>query len=361
MLHALLYPLAESFTIFNIFKYLTFRSMYATVTALLITMLIGTVVTETLRRWHISQINKGCEPERHKKKEGTPTMGGLIIIFAVSVSTILWTDLKNYYVWITLLVFILFGCIGFADDYIKTVKSNPQGLSGRIKFVLELIISAIAIFLIMKVDETGISTTIYLPFFKNVVFDISWFYIFFGSLVVVSTANAVNLTDGLDGLAIMPIASSFMAYAIFAYIAGNLFFSEYLHIPYLRNTGELTVFCGAMVGAGLGFLWFNTFPATIFMGDVGSLSMGSALGIVACIVKQEILLVVVGGVFVFETVSVILQVGYFKFTGGKRLFRMAPFHHHLELKGWSEPKIIVRLWIISVILVLIALSTLKLR
>lgn len=360
MLHALLVPLAEYFTFFNVFKYLTFRTMYATITALLITMLIGTIATEILRRYKFSKLSKDCEPDAHKSKEGTPTMGGLIIIFSVFVSTVLWSDLSNRYIWITLFIFLFYGVIGFIDDYKKTICSSPGGLSGKVRLLFECILAGVAILFIVSIDNGDVSTKIAFPFIKSFVFDMSWAYVIFGIVVIVGTANAVNLTDGLDGLATMPIVTSFAAYAVFAYIAGNLFFSEYLHVPYVRGSGELTVFCGAMIGAGLGFLWFNTFPATIFMGDVGSLSMGGALGVVACIVKHEILLLIVGGVFVLETVSVILQVASFKLRG-KRLFNMAPFHHHLELKGWSEPKIIVRLWIVSFILVLVALSTLKLR
>lgn len=361
MLYNLLYPLAEYVSVFNVFRYLTFRTMYATLTALLITMLIGTLVTDLLKKWKLSQMTKGYEPKRHKSKEGTPTMGGLIIITASLTATLLWADMSNHYIWITLFVYLSFACIGFADDYVKTIKQNPEGLSGRLKFFLELIVASIAITLLVVLDKSGVSNILTVPFFKNLALNLSWFYILFGIFVVVGTSNAVNLTDGLDGLATMPAVTAYAAYAILSYLMGNVIFSEYLHQPFISGVGELSVFCGAMLGAGLGFLWFNTFPATVFMGDVGSLSMGAGLGIVACMVKQEVLLLIIGGVFVMETVSVILQVGYFKLTKGKRLFRMAPLHHHFELKGWSEPKIIVRFWIITFILVLIAMSTLKLR
>lgn len=361
MLYNLLYPLAEYVSVFNVFRYLTFRTMYATLTALLITMLIGTLVTNLLKKWKLAQMTKGYEPKRHKSKEGTPTMGGLIIISASVVATLLWADMSNHYIWITLFVYISFACIGFADDYVKTIRRNPEGLHGKLKLVLETIVALIAAALIIVLDKSGVGTVLTFPFFKDLAFHLSWFYLLFAAFVIVGTSNAVNLTDGLDGLATMPAVTAFAAYAVLAYLTGNMIFSEYLHQPFIRGVGELSVFCGAMFGAGLGFLWFNTFPATVFMGDVGSLSMGAALGVVACIVKHEVLLLIIGGVFVVETLSVILQVGYFKLTGGKRLFRMAPLHHHFELKGWSEPKIIVRFWIITFILVLIAISTLKLR
>lgn len=361
MLYNLLYPLAEYISVFNVFRYLTFRTMYSTLTALLVTMLIGTLVTNLLKKWKLSQMTKGYEPKRHKAKEGTPTMGGLIIISASLIATLLWADMSNHYIWITLFVYLSFACIGFADDYVKTIRHNPEGLSGRCKFFLEVIVASIAIVLLVVLDKSGVSTILTVPFFKDLALNLSWFYVLFGIFVVVGTSNAVNLTDGLDGLATMPAVTAFAAYLVLSYLMGNVVFSEYLHQPFINGVGELSVFCGAMVGAGLGFLWFNTFPATVFMGDVGSLSMGAALGIVACMVKQEILLLIIGGVFVMETVSVILQVGYFKLTKGKRLFRMAPLHHHFELKGWSEPKIIVRFWIITFILVLLAMSTLKLR
>lgn len=361
MLYNLFYPLAEYFKVFNVFKYLTFRTMYATLTALIITMLIGTLTINLLRRWKLGQIAKGYEPKRHRAKEGTPTMGGLIIIVSSVIATILWADLSNHYIWITLMVFLGFGCVGFADDYVKTIKRNPEGLSGRLKFCIEVAIALIAVALIIVFDKSSVGTILTVPFFKNLFFNMGWFYLAFGAFVIVGTSNAVNLTDGLDGLATMPIVIAFATYAILAYVTGNIVFSEYLNLSFIKGSGELTVFCGAMIGAGLGFLWFNSYPASIFMGDVGSLSIGGALGVTACIVKHEVLLLIVGGIFVVETLSVILQVGYFKMTHGKRFFRMAPLHHHFELKGWSEPKIIVRFWIITVILALVALSTLKLR
>ncbi len=361
MLYNLLYPLAEYISVFNVFRYLTFRTMYATITALLITMILGSIVIELLKRWKLSQIPKGYEPKKHLAKQGTPTMGGLLIMMSSVLATLMWADIFNYYVWIALFVYVGYGAIGFADDYVKTIKRNPEGIRGRTKLFYQVLIALVAISLLMYLDGSLIATTITVPFFKSIYFDLSWFYILFGVLVVVGTSNSVNLTDGLDGLATMPAVTAFGTYALFAYIAGNIVMTEYLHQPFIRGAGELTVFCGAMAGAGLGFLWFNSYPASIFMGDVGSLSMGGALGIVACIVKQEILLLIVGGIFVVETLSVMLQVVYFKATGGKRLFRMAPLHHHFELKGWSEPKIINRFWIITFILAIVALSTLKIR
>lgn len=361
MLYSLLYPLASKWTVFNVFQYITFRTMYATVTALLITMLIGGIATDMLKRWKLSQIPKGYEPKRHKAKEGTPTMGGIIIIAASMIATLLWSDLSNYYILLILMVYLGFGIVGFADDYVKTIKRNPEGLSGRKKLVFEVIIASSAVILFMLLDKTGKVTQITFPFFKNVFIDAGWFYLPFAVFVIVGTSNAVNLTDGLDGLVTMPAVTAYAVYGLFAYITSNYIFTSYLHLPHVPQGGEIAVFCGAMFGAGLGFLWFNTFPATIFMGDVGSLSIGGALGLIACLVKQEILLVIVGGLFVVEALSVILQVGYFKITHGKRLFRMAPLHHHFELKGWSEPKIIIRFWIITFILAVLALSTLKLR
>ncbi len=361
MLYNLLYPLAEHISVFNVFRYLTFRTMYATITALLLTMLLGSIVISLLKRWKLAQIPKGYEPKKHQAKQGTPTMGGLLILMASVTATVLWADIFNHYVWVALFVYIGFGAVGFADDYVKTIKRNPEGLSGRVKIAYEMIIATCAILILMYFDRSNVATMLTVPFFKSVYFDLSWVYLLFGVFVVIGTSNAVNLTDGLDGLATMPAVTAFGTYALLAYIAGNLVMTEYLHQPFIRGAGELSVFCGAMVGAGLGFLWFNSYPATIFMGDVGSLSMGGALGVVACMVKQEFLLLIVGGIFVVETLSVMLQVAYFKATGGKRLFRMAPLHHHFELKGWSEPKIINRFWIITFILALVALSTLKIR
>lgn len=361
MLYNLLYPLSAQFSIFNVFQYITFRTMFATLTALIITMLIGGVVTDMLKRWKLSQITKGYEPKRHKAKEGTPTMGGLMIIGTTTFATLLWSDITNHYIIILLFVFLAFGIVGFVDDYIKTIKRNPEGLHGKTKLVFEILISIVAVILLIQLDNTGRVTSISVPFFKNVSIDMGWFYLPFAVFVIVGTSNAVNLTDGLDGLVTVPAITAFGVYGLFAYVTSNYAFTSYLYLPHISQVGELAVFCGAIFGAGLGFLWFNTFPATIFMGDVGSLSIGGSLGLIACMVKQEILLVIVGGLFVVEALSVILQVGYFKITHGKRFFKMAPLHHHFELKGWSEPKIIIRFWIITFILAILALSTLKLR
>lgn len=361
MLYNLLYPLSSQFTFLNVFQYITFRTMFATLTALIITMLIGDIVTDMLKRWKLAQITKGYEPKRHKAKEGTPTMGGIMIIGTTVLSTLLWADINNHYIILLLILFVGFGAVGFADDYVKTIKRNPEGLHGKTKLVYEIIISTIVVYLLIMLDNSGKITSITLPFFKNFIIDINWFYLPFAVFVIVACSNAVNLTDGLDGLVTVPAITAFAVYGLFAYIMSNYTFTSYLYLPHLPQTGELAVFCGAMFGAGLGFLWFNTFPATIFMGDVGSLSIGGSLGLIACMVKQEILLVIVGGLFVVEALSVILQVGYFKITHGKRLFRMAPLHHHFELKGWSEPKIIIRFWIITFILAILAISTLKLR
>ncbi len=298
-------------------------------------------------------------PESHHKKAGTPTMGGTLIIFSVVVSTLLWTNLTNYYIWIALLVTVGYGGIGFIDDYLMQIKKQNKGLSGRNKFMLQAIMAIMAGAFIYS--HSGFSTRLTIPFFKNISPDLSWGYILFAAFVIIGTSNAVNITDGLDGLAIGPFIIAAAAYMIFAYVAGHFKIADYLQIKYVAGSGEIAIFCGALAGAGLGFLWFNTYPAQIFMGDVGSLALGGAIGTVAVITKQEILLVLVGGLFVIETLSVIFQVGFFKMTNGRRIFRMAPLHHHFELKGWSEPKVIVRFWIIAITLALLSMSTLKLR
>ena len=361
MLYNLFYPLAEYSSVFNVFRYITFRTAYAIVTSMLIMLVFGTMITEMLRKWKLSQRVKGFEPGRHKQKEGTPTMGGLIIVVSATTSTLLWADLSNSYIWIILFVFIGFACIGFVDDYIKTIKRNPLGLRSSVKFLAQSVIAVVGIFFVVIFDPSDNLFRVLLPFLKDQFINFGWLYIAVAWFIIVGTSNAVNLTDGLDGLAIMPAVICFGAFAMLAYVSDNVVYSKYLSVFNVKGTAELTIYCGAMAGAGLGFLWFNTYPASIFMGDVGSLSIGGALGMVACMVKQEILLALVGGLFVIETLSVILQVGYFKFTKGKRLFMMAPLHHHFELKGWSEPKIIVRFWIIAFIMAIIAMSTLKLR
>jgi phospho-N-acetylmuramoyl-pentapeptide-transferase len=298
-------------------------------------------------------------PQSHLSKKGTPTMGGILIIFAVVISTLLWANLTIDYVWLILLVTVGFGLIGFIDDYRKFIGKNSRGVSGKVKIAAEILIALfVSIILYIK---PGFNSQVAIPFFKTVLPNLGWGYVLLSTFIIVGAANAVNLTDGLDGLAIGPAIICFATYVMFAYFAGNVKVSAYLQIPYVVGAGELAVFCGALVGACLGFLWFNSYPAEVFMGDVGSLSLGGALGMMAIITKQEILLVIVGGIFVIETISVIFQVGYFKLTQGKRIFRMAPLHHHFELKGWAEPKVIVRFWVISILLALMAISTLKLR
>ena len=359
MLYHLLYPLHTTFSSLNVFRYITFRTIYATVTALIICFVIGPWLIKKLQSLQIGQPIRDDGPQTHLSKKGTPTMGGILIIFAVVVSTLLWANLTVDYVWLTILVIVGFGLIGFLDDYKKLSGQNSRGISGKVKLAGEVVIALfISIILYLK---PGFTSTVTIPFFKTVLPDLGWGYIVLSTFIIVGTANAVNLTDGLDGLAIGPTIICFITYLLFAYFAGNIKISSYLQIPYVVGTGELAILCGAAFGAGLGFLWFNTYPAQVFMGDVGSLSLGGALGTIAILTKQEILLAIVGGIFVIETFSVIFQVGWFKVSNGKRIFRMAPIHHHFELKGWAEPKVIVRFWIISILLALLAISTLKLR
>lgn len=312
-----------------------------------------------LAEMQVGQYIRDDGPKTHLDKAGTPTMGGTLIILSIVVSILLWSDLTNFYVWITLFVVVGYGLVGFIDDYLMQVKKQSKGLSVRTKLLWQAIIALIAGFLVYISPD--FSTQITIPFFKNVSPDFGWGYIIFAAFVIVGASNAVNLTDGLDGLAIGPVIIAATTYMIFAYVAGHFKIANYLQINYVSGSGELAIFCGAIVGSGMGFLWFNTYPAQIFMGDVGSLSLGAFLGTVAVITKQEILLVLVGGLFVIEALSVIFQVSFFKMTSGKRIFRMAPLHHHFELKGWPEPKVIVRFWIIAIALAMLAMSTLKLR
>ena len=345
---------------FQVFQYLTLRSILGTLTALFIAFLVGPTMIRRLTYHKVGQAIRDDGPESHFSKAGTPTMGGTLILVAIALSTLLWADLNNRYVWAVLIVTMLFGVIGFIDDYKKVALQNPKGLSAGKKYLGQSIVGlGVALFLYYTA-ASPVETTLYVPFFKDVSFQLGWLFIPLTYFVVVGTSNAVNLTDGLDGLAIMPTVLVAGALAIFAYLSGNYKFAEYLSIPHLREAGELVVFCGAIVGAGMGFLWFNAYPAMVFMGDVGALALGAALGLLAVLVRQELVLVIMGGVFVMETLSVMIQVASFKLTG-KRIFRMAPIHHHFELKGWPEPRIIVRFWIITVILVLIGLSTLKIR
>ncbi len=362
MLHNLLYPLADQFIAFNLFRYLTFRTGGAIVTALLVAFIIGPGLIRWLRRRQKQgQPIRLDGPESHLlTKKGTPTMGGVLILLALTVATLLWADLTSGYVWVALLVTGGFGLIGFADDYLKVTKLNPKGLPGRTKFIGQVVISAGAAFGLMQLSDPSLSGALAVPFMKNMAVQLGWLYLPATMFVMVGASNAVNLTDGLDGLAIVPVMIAAGVFALIAYLTGHIVFANYLQIHHVAGVGELAVFCGALVGAGLGFLWFNAPPATVFMGDTGSLAMGGALGMVSVATKHEIVLAIVGGLFVLETVSVIVQVASFKLTG-KRVFRMAPLHHHFEKKGWAESTIVIRFWIIATILALVGLSTLKLR
>ncbi|MCP4691063.1 MAG: phospho-N-acetylmuramoyl-pentapeptide-transferase [Desulfobacterales bacterium] len=359
MLYHLLYPLHTVFSAFNVFRYITFRTIYASLTAFLICFLLGPWAIRKLGELQIGQFIQKDGPDTHHKKAGTPTMGGLLIIFSVLTSTLLWTNLTNYFVWMVLLVTASFCLIGFLDDYLTQIKKRNKGLGVYAKFSLQAL-AALGVGWLLYIHP-DFSTRVTIPFFKNVSPDLGWGYILFAGLVIVGASNAVNLTDGLDGLAIGPTIIASGAYMLFAYVAGHVKIAEYLQINYVPGAGELSIFLGAMVGAGIGFLWFNAYPAQVFMGDVGSLPLGAALGAIAVVTKQEILLVLVGGLFVIEALSVIFQVGFFKLTKGRRIFKMAPLHHHFELKGWAEPKVIVRFWIIAIALALLSFSTLKLR
>lgn len=359
MLYHLLYPLHTTFSIFNVFKYITFRTIYATITALLITLLLGPWFIEKMNNLRLKERISGYTPDTHKEKKGTPTMGGLLITCTIVFSTLMWADLFNIYIWLGMAVLVSYATLGFIDDYVKTVKGNMKGLPGRLRLLVEFAVAAAVGVALMSTP--GFDDTVTFPFFKRFYLDLGPFYIPFVMVVIVGMANAVNLTDGLDGLAIGPCTIAAATYILFAYVIGNFKAAAYLQIPFIPGVGELSVFLGALVGAGMGFLWYNTYPAQMFMGDVGSLSLGGLLGAVAVMTKQEMLLLIVGGIFFMEVVSVILQVGFFKYTKGKRIFRMAPIHHHFELKGWPEPKIIVRFWIISIFLAMVAISTLKLR
>lgn len=359
MIYHLLYPLHTSYGIFNVFKYITLRSIYATLTALIICLVLGPWFIRKLSELRLKERINGYTPKNHEGKSGTPTMGGMLIIFAVAFSTLLWVDLTNIYMWMGMAVLVSFGLVGFVDDYVKAVKGKMMGVSGRTRLLIEFAVAAVIGYVLVNIP--GFDRSIVIPFFKNISIDLGIMYIPFAMLVIVGSANAVNLTDGLDGLAIGPCTIAAATYLIFAYVTGNIKAATYLQIPFFSGVGEVAIFLGAIVGAGMGFLWYNAYPAQVFMGDVGSLSLGGILGTAALITKQEVLLLVVGGIFVMEVVSVILQVGFFKFTKGRRIFRMAPIHHHFELKGWPEPKIIVRFWIISIFLAMAAISTLKLR
>jgi phospho-N-acetylmuramoyl-pentapeptide-transferase len=360
MLYALFDWLAYDFTFFNVFRYITLRGILGSLTALTICFLVGPAMIRWLNHYQIGQTVRDDGPATHLAKAGTPTMGGALILVAVFVSTLLWADLENRFIWVVLLTTFAFGAIGWVDDYKKLVDKNPRGIGARNKYMWQSL-AGLAAALTLYFSAHGVAETqLIVPFFKNVAIELGPWFILLSYFVIVGSSNAVNFTDGLDGLAIMPTVMVAGALGIFAYVTGHAIFSTYLGIPYITGAGETLIFCGAIVGAGLGFLWFNTYPATVFMGDIGALALGAALGVLAVIVRQEIVLFIMGGVFVMETVSVILQVVSFKLTG-KRIFRMAPLHHHYELKGWPEPRVIVRFWIISFILVMIGLATLKIR
>jgi len=360
MLFWLFQQLAEVNPGFNVFAYITLRTILGALTALLVSLLLGPWFIRRLVQRQVSQPIRTLGPESHFSKAGTPTMGGALILFSIVFATLLWADLSNRYVWVVLLVTLAFGLIGWIDDYKKLVLQESAGLPARWKFLAQSCAGLAAAYFLWSSADVPAATELIVPFFKDVAIPLGVFYIVTTYFMIVGFSNAVNLTDGLDGLAIMPSVFVAAALGIFAYVAGNSVFSEYLAMPSIPGAGELAIFCGALAGAGLGFLWFNTYPAQIFMGDIGALAVGSALGVIAVIVRQELVFILMAGVFVMETVSVILQVVSFKLTG-KRIFRMAPIHHHFELKGWPEPRIIVRFWIISVILVLAGLATLKIR
>jgi phospho-N-acetylmuramoyl-pentapeptide-transferase len=360
MLLALAEFLTRFFRGFNLFTYLTMRAILGALTALAISLLLGPTLIRRLQARKIGQTVRMDGPGTHLPKAGTPTMGGALILAAITVSTLLWANLRSPYVWTVLLVTLSYGLVGFIDDYRKLMRRNSAGLSARAKLFWQGVVALCAALFLYAIADRPQETALLIPYLKNVSLQLGEFFIALAFLVIVGTSNAVNLTDGLDGLAIMPAVLVAAALGIFAYAAGNVIFSRYLGIPYVEGAGELLVFCSSLAGAGLGFLWFNAYPAQVFMGDVGALALGGALGTIAVIVRQEIILLIMGGIFVIETLSVVIQVASFKMTG-KRVFRMAPLHHHFELKGWAEPKVIVRFWIITVILVLLGLSSLKIR
>jgi phospho-N-acetylmuramoyl-pentapeptide-transferase len=361
MFYYLLYPLHTEIGAFNVFRYITFRAAMATLTALLVSLLLGPWLIRRLGQFQIGQEIREEGPSSHRAKQGTPTMGGLLIITAVVLPTVLWADLKSVFVWTAVGSTLLFGAIGFSDDYLKLVRRRNLGLSARGKFTLQGIVAlGVGVWLYWLTSQGVFTTTLVFPFFKAFTPELGWFFPVFVALVVTSSANAVNLTDGLDGLAIGSSLVAWAAFTVLVYAAGNAIVADYLGISNVKGSGELTIFCGAVVGASLGFLWFNSHPAEVFIGDVGSMALGGALGTVAVLIKQEILLILVGGLFVVEALSVILQVSSFKLRG-RRIFRMSPLHHHFELAGWNETKVVIRFWIVAIIFALLALATLKLR
>jgi len=361
MLYNFLFPLATEYPIFNLFRYLTFRTGGAVITALVLSFIIGPRLINWLRvKQKRGQPIRKDGPEGHFVKAGTPTMGGLMILISVVISTLLWSDLTNLFVWCALLVLIGFGIIGFVDDYLKLTKRNTDGLSGRYKILFQIIIGSVAIIGIMSAMPEAQATGVAVPFLKNFLINLGWFFIPFALVVLIGASNAVNLTDGLDGLAIVPVAIAAASFGLIAYLTGNALFSNYLGIQFVSGAGEMSILCGALIGAAMGFLWYNAPPAAVFMGDTGSLALGGVLGAIALITKHEIVLIIIGGLFVMEAMSVIIQVVSFKLTG-KRVFRMAPIHHHFEKKGWSESTVVIRFWIVSVLLALLGLLTLKIR
>ncbi|KES19133.1 UDP-N-acetylmuramyl pentapeptide/UDP-N-acetylglucosamine-1-phosphate transferase [Gilliamella apicola SCGC AB-598-B02] len=352
--------LVKYFTFFNVISYLTVRAILGLLTSLAISLIMGQKDIDWLQKLQIGQVIRNDGPESHLSKKGTPTMGGILILASISLSVFLWADLRNPYVWITLFVLIGYGIVGFADDYLKVIRKNSAGLIARWKYFWQSVIALIVAFVLYAYGKDSSVTVLVVPFFKDVMPQLGICFILLTYFVIVGAGNAVNLTDGLDGLAIMPTVFVAAGFALVSWATGNVNFAAYLHIPYIKFSGELMIICTAIIGAGLGFLWFNTYPAMVFMGDVGSLALGGVFGIISVLLRQEFLLLIMGGIFVIETLSVILQVGSFKLRG-KRIFRMAPIHHHYELKGWPEPRVIVRFWIISLMLVVIGLLTLKLR
>lgn len=362
MLYKIFYPMVDYSPVFNLFRYITFRSAGTIITSLIISFLAMPFLIRYLRK----KFNKGQPirsdgPEQHLAKKGTPTMGGIVIIFSVISSCLLWGNLSNCYLWLAMFVTLSCAALGFADDYLKVSKYNPKGVPGRIKMVCQFLIAIIAGIWIQNIAPDSYNSHLALPFFKNMLIDIGWFYIPFIAVVIMGSSNSVNLTDGLDGLATVPIILACACFALISYLTGSPKFADYLHLQLVQGSAELAVFCCAMIGAGLGFLWYNAQPAEIMMGDVGSLACGGAIGIVSVITKHEITLAIIGGLFVMEAVSVIIQIYYFRFTKGKRFFKMAPLHHHFEKCGWSESKVVVRFWIIAVVFAIIGLATLKLR
>ena len=362
MIYNLLLPYASKWHIANLMHYITFRSLLAMALSALICFIFGPCIIVALRKWQkFGQPIRGDGPQSHAKKAGTPTMGGLMILGSTIISTLLLADLRSIYIWTVLFVMCVYGFLGFWDDYLKVSKQNTNGVAGKKKLIVQLVVALIACYIIQTQSVHDHNMHLAIPFSKSMFLDLGYFYLPFAAIVIIGSSNAVNLTDGLDGLAIVPIAIAAGAFGIISYLVGNSIYANYLQVIYVPNIGELTVLCGAIIGASIGFLWFNAQPAEIFMGDTGSLALGGTLGTISVITKHELVLAIIGGVFVMETLSVIIQVYYFKATGGKRVFKMAPIHHHFEQSGWSESKVVIRFWIMAVIFAIVGLSSLKLR